>query len=346
MSYIGQAAVIMRLKGFSNAKTIHSWIYNLESENVIDKETNNQMYDKYFGIPETSLRFKPKPIGDMDLIVIDEGGTVPMRMKKDIEKDGIPIIVAGDINQLPPVRDTPAYLYDQSKVMFLTENMRQQAGSNIPYLADRAINNLPIHRGFYGDAMVIYDDEVDNDMIAGADIILCGTNKTRDRLNKLVREEILGYTSDLPQYYEKLICRRSNWNREVNGIALANGLIGRTVSPIDVTSYNGTTFMVDFMPDLFDGIFNNVDINYEYFKAPSSDKLEIREKLGKFGIPGHCFDWGYCITTHLSQGAEYPNVIYFEEFTSPTIQNKLNFTAITRASQKLIYVKKKRQFFF
>ena len=36
----------------------------------------------------------------------------------------------------------------------------------------------------------------------------------------------------------------------------------------------------------------------------------------------------------------------FEERTDPIIQNRLNFTAITRASQKLIYVKKKRQFFF
>ena len=69
-------------------------------------------------------------------------------------------------------------------------------------------------------------------------------------------------------------------------------------------------------------------------------------KMFKYGIPGHCFDYAYCITTHLAQGAEYPNVIYFEENMNSLLQNRLNFTAVTRASQNLIYVKKRNQFFF
>ena len=30
MAYIGQAAIIMRLKGFPNAKTCHSWLYDVD----------------------------------------------------------------------------------------------------------------------------------------------------------------------------------------------------------------------------------------------------------------------------------------------------------------------------
>lgn len=346
MSYIGQAAIIMRLKGFANAKTIHSWIYSPEMGVKKNKDTNEIMYDPYLGIPMEELQFKSKPLHGIKLMVIDEGGTVPFSMKKDIEKHNIPIIVAGDINQLPPVADKPAYLYGYNDVMILDQVMRQKEGSGILYLADRALAGLPIQRGFYGDAMVIYDDEVTNEMLAASDAILCGTNRTRERINNLVRKEILGYNSDIPQYFEKIICRKNDWNLNVDGIGLGNGLTGRIVSPVDISEYDGTIFKVDFMPDLFNGVFRNIDINYEYFKAPISEKQKIKMKMFAHGIPGHCFDYAYCITTHLAQGAEYPNVIYFEENVHPEIQNRLNFTAITRASHGLIYVKKKQQFFF
>ena len=346
MSYIGQAAIIMRLKGFNNAKTIHSWIYSPERGAKKDKKTNEIMYDPYLGTPIEEIQFKPKPLHGIKLIVIDEGGTVPLSMKRDIEKHNIPIIVAGDINQLPPVADKPAYLYGCNDVMILDQVMRQKEGSGILYLADRALKGLPIQRGYYNDAMVIYDDEVTNEMLAASNAILCGTNKTRERINNLVRKEILGYTSDLPQYYEKIICRKNDWSLNVDGIGLGNGLTGRIVSPIDISNYDGTVFKVDFMPDLFNGVFRNIDINYEYFKAPIANKQAIKMKMFTHGIPGHCFDYAYCITTHLAQGAEYPNVIYFEENVHPDIQNRLNFTAITRASHGLIYVKKKQQFFF
>ena len=101
---------------------------------------------------------------------------IPYSMKHDIEKHEIPIIAAGDLNQLPPVGDKPAYLYGYNDVMILDQIMRQKEGSNILYLADRALKGLPIQHGYYGDAMVIYDDEVTNEMLAYSDIILFGTN--------------------------------------------------------------------------------------------------------------------------------------------------------------------------
>lgn len=345
MSYIGQAAIVMRLKGFHNAKTMHSWLFNPEKVKRKDAN-NNPIYDEYFGIAEDGIEFVPKPMENIDLIIIDEAGSAPMKLRRFIEDLQIPVIACGDINQLPPVGDNPAYLYDPKNVMFLTENMRQKAGSNIPVIGQRALEGLPLHRGYYGDAMVIYDDELTNDIIAGADIILCGTNKTRERINKLVREEILGYKTDLPQYMEKVICRKNDWTISVDGIGLGNGIIGRVVSPVDVTSYNGTCFYIDFMPELFNGVFRDLDINYEYFTAPFSEKQNVKMKMFYHGIPGHCFDYAYCITTHLAQGAEYPKVIYFEENMNSLLQNRLNFTAATRASQFLIYVKKRNQFFF
>lgn len=332
MAYIGQAAIIMRLKGFPYAKTIHSWIY----EPIVDVSNK---YNNYIGAFQQGLVLKPRDLSGIEAIFIDESGTVPLSLKADIERHNIKIIAAGDANQLPPVADSPAYLIDPTNIRFLTEVMRQKEGSNIIYIGKRALNNEPIMNGFYGDALVIYEDELSNDILIGADMILCGTNATRDRLIKLIRNEILGIHSTLPIYGEKVICRGNDWTLDINGIGLGNGLIGRVVNSPDVTEYDGEVFYIDFKPDLFHGVFTHLDINYEFFNAKCKDKNEIKKNPY---LKGHLFDYAYANTVHLTQGGSYPKVIYFEENVfPPDVQRRLNYTACTRASQALIYVKKR-----
>lgn len=343
MAYIGQAAIVMRLKGFPNARTAHSWLYNPEIEQMKDKMNNNVIYNEYLSSPEMGLVFNPKPMYNIELLMIDEGGTLPLSMRPDIEAHGIPTIVSGDIRQLPPVADKPAYLNGTNKILELTEVMRQNQDSSILYLAERALFDLPLHHGFYGDSMVIYEDELTDDMIRGANILLCGTNNTRERLNNLVRREILGFSSDMPNYGEKVICRKNDWTMDVNGIGLGNGLIGSVTNQPDVSDFNGDVFFIDFKPDLFDGTFFRIDVDYPYFISPCNMKKELKNR--KFQS-GHKFDFAYAITVHLSQGGQYPYVIYFEENVNRTIQNRINYTAITRASKGLIYVKKRKRFFF
>lgn len=344
MAYVGQAAIIMRFKGFPNAKTAHSWLYNPERIYATDKETESVVYNEYLSTPESKLAFIPKEsLKGVDTIFIDEGGTMPYSMREDIESHGKPIIVAGDLNQLPPVADKPAYLYDPSKVHVLDEVMRQKADSGIVYLAHRALKGQPIHHGFYGDSLVIYEEQLTDEMIKNANVLLCGTNNTRERLTKLVREEILGYRGTLPNYGEKVICRQNDFHTCIDGIGLGNGLTGTVTSQPDVSDFDGSIFRMDFTPDLFDGTFVNLDIDYEYFIAPFWKKNEM--KMRKWA-QGYKFDYAYCITTHLSQGGQFPNVIYFEEYMHQDIQNKINYTAITRATNSLIYVKRKKKFFF
>ena len=131
MSYIGAASVVMRIKGLTNAKTIHSWLY--EPKWVIDG------YDKYLNKPKRKMAFVPKPLPDtVRLICIDEAGCVPLRMKYEIESRGVKVLACGDLNQLPPVEDNPAYLYS-GKVEQLTEIMRQAKNSPIIYLAHKIL---------------------------------------------------------------------------------------------------------------------------------------------------------------------------------------------------------------
>lgn len=343
MAYIGQAAIVMRLKGFPYAKTIHSWIYNTEVAPLKDKYGQFRIND-YLGTMDQGMVFTPKDLDGIEAIFIDEGGTVPYKLKYDIERQNKKIIVAGDSNQLPPVADKPAYLTDPANIMYLTEVMRQKQNSGILYIAKKALAMEPIYNGFYGDALVINENELTNDTLLGADMILCNTNATRDRITKLIRNEILHINSTLPVYGEKVICRKNDWSIDINGISLGNGLIGNIVNMPEITEYNGETFLIDFKPNLFEGVFYNLDVNYKFLNANSKDKNDLKKNPW---LKGHLFDYAYANTVHLTQGGQYSKVIYFEEnvFDSE-IQRRLNYTACTRAKDALIYVRKPYRKYF
>ncbi|MGL5751124.1 MAG: ATP-dependent DNA helicase [Paraclostridium sp.] len=341
MAYIGQAAIVMRLKGLYNAKTIHSQLFNPVEGYKLD-EFGNIMMDKYLNKPMVELKFEPKDLDNIDLIVIDEAGSVPYELKYEIESRGKKIIATGDLGQLPPVTGNPAYLYN-GKVHELTEIMRQSDNSGILHIAHRARQGLPIHTGYYGDCMVITESELNDYMISKSDIIICGKNATRDTFNKRVRHNILGINTDIPGHNERLICRKNNWNIESGGINLANGLIGRVTNFPGVDGFDGKTYKVDFQPILAkESHFKDVYCDYNYLIAPHHMKDQL--KKSKYSI-GEKFEFAYAITSHLSQGGEFRNGIYYEEYLRKDIQNNLNYTGITRFKQGMIYVKKDKKYY-
>lgn len=335
MSYMGSASLNMRRKGFGNAKTFHSWMMSPTSVKRTDKNGLVIMND-YLNRPKLTMGFSKKSIdGDYLLIILDEGGSLPLEYRPIIESHNIKILVAGDVDQLPPVKSTPAYLYS-GKVYKLTQIMRQDGYSNIPILSQRALKGLPIQNGYYGDVLVIDYDQLTDEMIAGSDVVICGKNKTRDIINDRVRKNILGFKSTLPSYGERLICRRNNWLIECDGINLVNGLTGSVTNFPDVSCFDGKTFRIDFMPDLGYVPFTNIPVDHAYLNSP----YEERERLkNRDYYNGELFEYAYAITTHSSQGSEYNNGIYIEEFLDPSIQNNLNYVGISRFRQSLIYVK-------
>ena len=346
MAYTGQASIIMRLKGFPNARSIHSNLYKFE-------KIPNEYQDNPFRNINTMLNsekyhfvFSPINIGEIDpevsLMIIDEGFMVPDSMKKDITKHGIKILVAGDSGQLPPIGGNPAFLTG-SNVRYLTELVRQAQDNPIIYIAHRARQGLPIHCGLYGNrVLVIEDRDLTNEMVLNVGNIICGTNKTRDMFNNTIRN-LKGIDSPIPLFGERIICRNNNWNEELDGIALANGLSGYVTSPYDISRYNRNQYMLDFLPDLLNTPFKNINIDYEYLTSP----YDIRQQMknNKMYSNGEKFEFAYALTTHLSQGAEYPCGIYYEEFLRSNIQNQLNYTGVTRFKEFFIYVKKTRKYY-
>lgn len=342
MAYVGSAAINMRLKGMDNAKTIHSTIYDMVEVPVRDKYGKVVM-NKYFNRPEVRFVRVLRELPDVDLFVIDEGGTVPLNMRKDILSFGKKVLVCGDIDQLPPVMDQPAFL-TTGRIYVLDEIMRQAAGSAIVYLCQRAKRGLPIHTGVYGNEVIVIEEKdfeaIAPKILLTAGVILCAKNDTRQRYTNYIRHELLGKQSILPDCGEKLICRINDWNLAAGGINLTNGLTGRVINQPDVSTFDGKCFKVDFLPDLSPVPFLELPVDYAYFTADAAKKKDMKTFNYCFG---EAMEYGYCQTVHTAQGSQWNTGVYFEEFL-PRDNNKLHYTALSRFRSKCFYVKRNRKY--
>lgn len=341
-AYTGAAAIVLRTKGFRDARTLHSLLYNPVPTMVYDDNGNIITHDYFDNAPIYDIGFVPKSIEGIKLLFIDEGGMVPRYIRDEIESRGIRVVAAGDLRQLPPVDEKPAYLVD-GEIHHLTEIMRQEANNAIIWLSDRIYNNLPIHKGLYGNVLVIEEDELTDRMIAAADVVLCGKNETRDSINNRVRHNILGIDSILPLHGERLVCRKNNWNKEIAGISLANGLVGTVENYPDIVGFDKGMFHVDFKPNIMNTPFTDLTVDYEYFTAPFQNRKFL--KNSRYNT-GEKMEFAYALTTHLAQGNEWSCGIYIQEYLNKDINNKLNYTGITRFRDKCIYVIPKRRNYY
>lgn len=345
MSYIGSASLVMRMKGLLNAKTAHSWLYDMKPVELRD-EYGKIIYDDLLGVPIMVPKFVPVDHLDenIKLIAFDEGYSAPLSMRPQIERFGLPIITCGDPNQLPPVNDKPAFLTN-GKIYYLTQRMRQLDAQDINDITDRVRYDLPLLNGYHGNSLVIDTEDITDNMLMWADVIICGKNSTRDNINKRIRN-ILGYgNSKLPRYGEKIVCRKNNWLESIkfdNGadVCLVNGLMGTVSNNPDVSSYDGKLFSLNFVPDLCPMVqFDNIRSNYKHMISDNNIRLKIRNNRYE---TGNMFEYGYAITSHVAQGSEWDKVLYIEEYVHPDIQKAMNIVGASRARHQLIYAKMKK----
>ena len=338
-AFVGQAAINLRRHGFRTARTLHSTLFSPTRQYLM--QNGHIVYDPYYNKPIMVDGYEYKPLECTDLLLIDEGGFVPDMYRQEILSRGIKVAVLGDLGQLPPVVGKPAFFLE-GKIYELTEIMRQSAGSNIVLLADLCRRGIDIPYGLFGnDVLVINEDEITDQMILGSDIVLCGKNKTRDTINKRVRD-LLGIHSDLPVFGERLMCRKNNFGLEVDGISLANGLCGTVVNAPGVEGFDGKTYSIDFLPHMMTTPFMDIRADYNYLIAPFEERKKIKQD--KYSV-GEKFEFGYSSTVHSYQGSESANVLYMQENLGDLIKNQLDYTGVTRAKQSIIFAKRKKKFY-
>ena len=206
------------------------------------------------------------------------------------------------------------------------------------------------------EVIIIPKSELVEGHLTWADQILCGTNATRENINKQMRE-IYGF-SGLPQDGEKMICLRNYWDDCAdNGDALVNGTTGILRNPfetfrmipnyIPIDNHRMDVVQGDFVTS--DGsTFNSVEMDKKLLidgvKCITDGKIlfrlgKLKNKIGDI-VPRE-FAFGYAITTHKAQGSEWDKVLVIEEkfpFSKEEHARWL-YTAVTRASEKLVLVR-------
>ena len=328
MAYIGKATLALARTGL-NAKTIHSSICNIEMVPKEDENGEPIVTDKsrYIWVPKFTR--KQHLDGDIRLIVVDEAAMVPEELAKWILEFNIPVIALGDLNQLPPVIGNSFFLKNPDVI--LTEIMRQSDESPIPWLAKDILEGKRLTRGNIGNSIAIMSQhDFDKQLFTYSDIIICGTNKTRDGLNNFYRKVLLKYTTDDPVVGDKMICRQNNWNASIgDNIYLINGMVGY-ITDIDLESSSAKRLTIDFRPEFMNESFIDLPMDRDYLKLPAAYRKSHMSRLNKF-------EYGYAITCHLAQGSQYNKVIVINEpFGDYRFRRQWLYTAVTRAIDQLI----------
>ena len=337
-TFTGKAAEVLRKKGNTGACTLHKLLYD------------------HFPKPGGGFIRKPKTSLDYDVVVVDEVSMAPKSMIDMLLSHRVYVIFLGDPFQLPQINKDESHDILENAHIFLDEVMRQAAESEIIQISMKIRNGEPIDFMKGKEVIIIPKSELVEGHLTWADQILCGTNATRENINRQMRE-IYGF-SGLPQDGEKMICLRNYWDDCAdNGDALVNGTTGILRNPfetfrmipnyIPIDNHRMDVIQGDFVTS--DGsTFNSVEMDKKLLidgtKCITDGKIlfrlgKLKNKIGDI-VPRE-FAFGYAITTHKAQGSEWDKVLVIEEkfpFSKEEHARWL-YTAVTRASEKLVLVR-------
>ncbi len=321
-AFTGKAAQVLRSKGASNAKTIHSLIYRPRGEEEVeDEQTGRTSIAPMFAINRQS------PVAKAALIIVDECSMVDEALGKDLMSFGTPILVLGDPGQLPPVSGG-GYFTNHEPDYLLTEIHRQARDNPIIQLAMQVREGKEIIHGDYGTARVISKAEVTQPLVLEADQVLVGTNRTRRRYNQRLRE-LKGFTSEYPQSGDKLVCLR---NDPAKG--LLNGSLWQAMSASKETVKPGINLMIRPEDDDMDRGAAKIKLLKAAFEDVDGEiPWSTRKRYDEF-------DYGYALTVHKAQGSQWDNVVLFDEsWAFRDTRERWLYTGITRAAERLTIVR-------
>ena len=337
-TFTGKAAEVLRKKGNTGACTLHKLLYD------------------HFPKPGGGFIRKPKTSLDYDVVVVDEVSMAPKSMIDMLLSHRVYVIFLGDPFQLPQINKDESHDILGNAHIFLDEVMRQAAESEIIQISMKIRNGESIDFMKGKEVIIIPKSELVEGHLTWADQILCGTNVTRENINRQMRE-IYGF-SGLPQDGEKMICLRNYWDDCAdNGDALVNGTTGILRNPfetfrmipnyIPIDNHRMDVVQGDFVTS--DGsTFNSVEMDKKLLidgvKCITDGKIlfrlgKLKNKIGDI-VPRE-FAFGYAITTHKAQGSEWDKVLVIEEkFPFPKEEHaRWLYTAVTRASERLVLVR-------
>lgn len=251
---------------------------------------------------------------EANLLVIDEVSMVPESVITDALSFGVPVLVMGDLGQLPPVKAISPFSKEKPDFE-LQEIHRQAKDSPIIYLATLARQGKRLPLGTHGNCIVTRES-LEEEALA-ADQIIVGRHVTRWATNDKVRM-LQGRTGILPNPGEKVICRHNDAKR---------GLL------------NGDQFIVDDCKDTGKHqcmlSIHNEDLS---LRLPCWKAYFHREEPNPYmKKDAGCMDHSYAITANASQGGQWPTVYVRDESKYfRGAESKWLYTACSRPTTKLV----------
>lgn len=360
-TFTGKAAHVLRSKGCMGAQTIHSLIYQPRERGTsrIDDLTKQldalleQLKEEKPDVPADKLeawynsndnvrdlrreiadentagrrplfelKAETSALRDADLLVIDEVSMVGEDMAHDLLSFGKKILVLGDPAQLPPVKGI-GYFTDHEPDILLTDIHRQARDNPIIAMATDIRNGRALKIGNYGESKVIHKSQATKDMYLGHDQMLVGTNKMRRGCNAEFRRLLGRDATPFPVAQDKLVCLRNN-----KLLGLLNGSLWTcTEASAPVMKRVGLKI------NPFDGVgLPMTCVAHEHFFLGEEPAFfEMKE--------AECFDYGYALTCHKSQGSQWGSVLVLDESACFRADaDRWLYTAVTRAAERVTVV--------
>jgi exodeoxyribonuclease-5 len=322
-SYTGKAALVLKnylgnvgaLAKKDSVSTIHSLIYsplmNARKE-IIAWERKEKLY--------------------ADLIVVDEASMVDKKIWEDLLSYEKPILAVGDHGQLPPIGAEEFNLLKKPDFK-LERILRQAEGNPIIELSVQARNTGAVTPGRYGKGIEVINRSAEDanehimDLLESYNdqtMILCGYNKTRNKLNKHIRAGREIFSED-PVPGDRVVCLKNNYQK-----GIFNGMLGiaKTIEVLDEDKL--------YAEIEFDGYAKD-SINLYRGEISRKQFAADQKVLAKLDL----FDFGYALTVHKAQGSQMERVILFaEKFPRSTEADwrKWLYTGITRAQESLYLI--------
>ena len=269
------------------------------------------------------------------LMIVFDSELLSERTMKDLMTFGLPIILIRD-PMLLPAPDSYVFLRDPN---ILLKDLHSDLVRNpIVYFANKVIHNEKLNYGTYDSVSIISKRQLNLYNLKSSNMIITMSSNLRESVNHIYREKVLKLKSSINVAGEKIIIMEDMYGHKLVNpdekkikIYLIKGTVGNIVrcnKHVASTKYVPFEFRPDFYYDIFEDLvmdrhhLNHIEMESKQLIPDESVKVE----------------YAYALTPDLARLSHWDKVTIIvdnNDYEDPILQQKLLYTALTRARQSL-----------